>query len=41
LSLIKALLGDEFCSPWVGLRAGFGVCRFLRLGRQIIAMGMG
>lgn len=36
LSSISVTLGDEFCSPWVGLRAGFGVCRFLRLGRQFL-----
>ena len=30
---------EDFCSPWVGLCAGFGVCRSLALTRPILAMG--
>jgi len=39
---ISASLGDEqFCSPWMGLCAGFSVCRFLVLTRPILTVGMG
>jgi len=41
-SSTSASLGDkQFCSPWVGLCAGFSVRRFLVLARPILAMVTG